>query len=139
MAYAPFDPTVVGVRIRHRGLTYQGQQLGNREPSLLYHLVKRVVIEGQWATGTTAADYLSDLRRAVAWPTARLAVYSRAREHLAVTACATADIVPPERCGSDMLPLLLVVYSADVSVIVTGYQFSNWEAVNIPEGALWLR
>jgi hypothetical protein len=38
-----------------------------------------------------------------------------------------------------MLPLLLVVYSADESVIVTGYQFSNWEAVNLPEDALWLK
>jgi hypothetical protein len=139
MASAPFDPTVVGVRTRHRGLIYQGQQLGNREPSLLYHLVKRVVIEGQWAAGTTAADYLSDLRRAVAWPTSRLAVYFRAREHFAATACATADIVPPERRGSDTLPLLLVVYSAEDSVIVTGYQFSSWEAVNMPEDALWLR
>src|SRR4051794_29854718 len=60
MASAPFNPQQMKVPRRDRGHTYRGQTLGERADSLTYHLVKRVVIEQQWAPGTTPDDYVED-------------------------------------------------------------------------------
>src|SRR2546429_6729293 len=76
MASAPFNRRQMKVPRRDRGHTYRGQTLGERADSLTYHLVKRVVIEEQWALGTTPDDYVEDLHRAVRDPQARLAVYA---------------------------------------------------------------
>jgi hypothetical protein len=48
-----------------------------------YHLAKRVVLDHQWAFGTTAAQYLADLTAAVRDPRAQLAVYQRRGGHIA--------------------------------------------------------
>lgn len=139
MATAPFNPQVVRVPTLERGAGYLGHTLGRREPSLVYHLTKRVTIEEQWATGTTAEQYMEDLRRAVRHAAARIMIYERRGEHLAATITPTAHILAPERVGPDPLPDLLVVYSADRSIIVTGYQFSSLDRTGIPQEARWLR
>jgi hypothetical protein len=138
VAAAPFDPTVRRVPLKHRGLVYQGSVLGARAASLDYHLVKRVLVERQWAIGTTAAEYLADLGQAVVWPGARILVYDRAGEPFAAVGCATNVVLPSIRRGPETLPLMLVVYSARDGVIRTGYQFSDWPQVNLPGDTLWL-
>ena len=53
IARAPFDPRVIAVPLDERGATYLGRALGDRERSAFVHLVRRVVVDEEWATGTT--------------------------------------------------------------------------------------
>ena len=138
LATAPFEPRQRTVRPAERGITYQGRVLGEREDSLFHHLIKRILVDEQWGYGTTASDYLADLRRAVRSPAARLALYRQRGGHVAATVTSTAEVVPPERQGPQALPNLLAIYSADRGIIVTGYQCSALDQTRIPETALWL-
>lgn len=139
MAEAPFDRREVPVPERLRGLAYQGHVLAARHDSLVYHLIKRILDERQWAEGTTIADYLADLRRAVLHSATRLAVYERRGGFMAVTLTQTVAVVPLARRAAGTLPHLLVVYSAERGMIITGYQVSSLDLTGIPEAARWLR
>jgi hypothetical protein len=139
MATAPFLSRPLAVPPADRGAEYQGKPLGRRADSGTYHLVKRVVIEEQWADGTTLDSYLNDLRRAVRDPSARLVVFERRGGALAATVTPTERVLTPERRGAQTLPHLLVIYSADRGMIVTGYQFSAVERVGISQEATWHR
>jgi hypothetical protein len=139
VASAPFDYHEVRVRVDERGASYRGIVLGARERSLNYHLVKRVAIERQWANGTTTDSYQADLRRAARHPLARLLVYQRRGGAIAATISSTDRVAPAGYWGPSWLPNLLVIYSADHGMMLSGYQFSELEAVGIPEEALWLR
>jgi hypothetical protein len=77
MAAVPFNPDRVGVPQKHRGLRYQGRVVRPREDSLFVHLVQRVLLEEQWRAGTSAEEYLGDLRSAILDSHARLLVYHR--------------------------------------------------------------
>ncbi len=139
MATAPFDPRLRKVRVKERGIPYRGRRVAAHEDSLFHHLVKRVLIEQQWADGTTEDQYLVDLRRAVRSAVARLVVYNDRDGPLAATISPTAAVVPTERQGVNPLPNLLVVYSADRGVLITGYQFSSLAHVRLPEEVVWLK
>lgn len=139
MAAVPFGSGQIPVPRKYRGLIYLGYTLGSSDDALVLHLTQRVVAEGQWVVGTSAGEYVGDLRRAVRAPSARLAVYLRRGGHVATVVCRTADVVSPERLGPGTLPWLIVVYSADRGILVSGYQFSSFATVSIPEDALWLR
>ena len=137
IADAPFSPEVVPVPVRHRRLAYAGHLLGAREPSLLLHLVRRVLVDEQWAPGTTADEYLADLHAAARDPAARVAVYYRTGQFSA--AVLAPNRLPPARCGAQPEVLMLVVYSADRGTITTGYQVSSVATVNLPATVRWLR
>jgi hypothetical protein len=139
MATAPFNPSAVHVAVKHRGLACLGRVLGAREDALTYHLVQRVVVERQWAAGTTASQYLADLRRAIRGPQARVAVYARRGGVIAAILAETTGVVPVGRRTPDSLPQLLVVYAADGGIILSGYQISGLEATGVPKEARWLR
>jgi hypothetical protein len=139
IAAAPFDPRVLPVRQRHRGLTYAGQTLGDRAPALIYHVVQRVVVDRQWGSSTGATDYLEDLHRSVLWPSALLAVYARRGGHTATVLTGTEDVLPAARRGPEWLPEFAVIYSADRGTIVTGYQFSSLATLALPDELRWLQ
>jgi hypothetical protein len=113
--------------------------LSVREPSLIYHLVKRVVIEEQWAVGTTAEQYVADLRRGAMHSQARLAVMLHRGEYLALVVAPTANAVPAERLGPQWQPDLLVVCSVEHGMLRTGYQFSTLNRIDDPPEVRWLR
>ena len=138
MATAPFNPNIMPVPREEQGVAYLGVTLGSRIASLTYHLVKRVVLEGQWTVGTTQAEYLADLRSAVKAPSSHLGVYARRGGLVAATVTPSADAVPSHRLGLEAKPMLLVVYSADHDVIVTAYQFSSFSTISLPPEVLWL-
>jgi len=71
---APFNRRDRRVPPSECGVSYLGQTLAARVDSFTYHLFKRVVIEEQWAPGTTGDEYLQDLRRAAVDSEARVAV-----------------------------------------------------------------
>jgi hypothetical protein len=138
IATAPFEPRNVRVPPRERDLVFLGRTLDASTDSLFLHLVRRVVIDGQWAAGTTTDEYLADLRSAVRAPRTRLALYRRRGGYLAAALTPSEAAVAPARRGPRFLPWLLVVYSADHGIIVTGYQASDLAVVAIPEDAQWL-
>ncbi len=139
MATVPFDPRVVRVKAEHRGLSYQGQRPDARADALTYHLAQRVVLDEQWVRGTTAQQYVADLRQAVCSATARLIVFERRGGFIAATITETDRVISAERQGPSVLSNLLVVYSADRGTILTGYQFSTLTQTGIPRGARWLK
>lgn len=139
IAAAPFNPTEVRVRPVHRRFRHLDRSLSARESSLTYHLALRVVAERQWPHGTTASECLADLRRSVRLDSARLAVYERRGGHIAIAVTPTEDILSRAQRGTKYLPNLLVVYSADRGIILSGYQFSDLASTGVPKEAQWLR
>jgi hypothetical protein len=138
IATAPFDPDpAIPVRIKHRGMTYQGHTLGARASALTYHLVKRVVDEDQWAFGTTSADYLADLREAARAQDGRLVLFRRRGGAMAIIL--SPNRIAPNRLGPAALLWIVVVFAADRGTIISGYQASSETQVHIPEDRLWLK
>ncbi|MDP9363005.1 MAG: hypothetical protein M3Q10_02025 [Chloroflexota bacterium] len=138
LANAPFDPRVIRTRLRERGIAYQGRSLGMHEASLFVHLVRRVVVDEQWSTGTSGEQYTNDLRAAARAPGSRLAVYARRGGHLVAAVAPAQEVVEATRRGPRFGPILLVVYSADRGIILTGYQVDEVESVPLPEDVRWL-
>jgi hypothetical protein len=137
-ATAPFNPEIVVVPRSQRGLAYFDDTLGRRAPSVLAHLVKRILAERQWSNGTTVADYLDDLRRGVRHEAARHAVFARRGGSMFVSLAPTDAVVPEERRGPRWDPIFVVVYSADRGIIVSGDQASTLGMVAIPGDVQWL-
>lgn len=111
--------------------------LGERVSSFHLHYIRRVVVELQWAQTVSPADFLNDLRAAFAHESSRLGVYARRGGKIAIAVAPTNEIIPVHHLGIGTLPMLLVVYSADRGVIVSGYQFSDWSLVAIPGDVRW--
>lgn len=137
LASAPFDPRPIRPRPRERGIVYQGEVLGARDVSAFVHLVRRNVGDEQWSWGTTVEQYVADLGTAARSPEARLAICARRGGHLAAVVAPTAAAVATGRRGPRFEPTLLVVYSADRGIILTGYQVADVDAVAFPEDASW--
>jgi hypothetical protein len=138
IATAPFDPRMQRVKTTERGVRYGDYQLRRDTPSLIYHLVKRVVMERQWAEGTSTEQYLGDLRRAVRMPSAHLGLFQRRGGSMAATVSLTRLVVPRERRTPRSLPRLLVVFSADRGCIVSGYQVTGLATIALPKEVVWL-
>lgn len=110
-----------------------------RADSLSIHLVKRVV-EGQWATGTTTADYLSDIRATVQAPSARILVTEADwGGSFAAAITPTTDVVPAGRRGPGAQRLLFVLYSANDAILKTAYMFSDLTTLRLSGKTVWLR
>ena len=139
IATAPFNQHPVRVRVRDRRLSYGGVAIGRIADPLALHLAKRVVQEEQWADGTTADEYLTDLRASARYPRAQLLVYERSADFFAATISPTEDVVPRHRLGRQPLPNVLVVYSARDSVVRTAYMYSVFSELDMPEEIRWLR
>ncbi len=137
VANAPFDPGVRRVGTEYRGLAYGGRILGSNENSLFLHLAIRVVADQQWATDTTASDYLEDLQQAVRDPSARLAVYKRRGGNMA--SVIAPNTVPASRLGPEALPFIYVIYYADRGIVISGYQVSSVDKVSLPGSERWLK
>ncbi len=133
---APFSLQTSSMPEEARGITYLGQRLETRASSLLVHLVRRVLVDGQWAEGTDEHEYVSDLRSAVGDSSARIVVYER--QGGSIAGILAPNAVPAERRGPRALPWIYVVYSADRGTIVSGYQASGLQEIDIPASAVWL-
>lgn len=138
IATAEFDTRLVRTRTRERGVSYENRQLMRWDDALFVHLVRRVVGDAQWAAGTTAEEYLTDLRRTIRAGPVGLALYFRRGGSLAAVLAPTDLAVPAERRGARSHPELAVIYSADRGIILTGYQVPSRDELAIPEDAQWL-
>ena len=137
LASAPFSEQIVSVPRKYRKSPYVGWSLGERERSLRLHLVLRVVGDRQRHEGTTEESYVRDLHAAARDPASRLIIYQRRGGVIA--AALAQNTMQAERLGAAPLPLLYVVYSADRSTLISGYQFSAVSTISIPGDARWLR
>ncbi len=138
IATAPFEPREIRAPLPERHLTYGQYSLAGPVPSLVYHLIKRVVVERQWTPGTTAQLYVRDIRHAVRHPTARLVIYTRRGGTIATALVPTALVVPVARRGRRALRNIAVVYSVDRGAIITAYQYTDETTISIPRDARWL-
>ena len=120
-----------------RGRNYLGHHISNREPSDIAHLAKRVLLDEQWAWGTTVQEYIGDLHRAAQHPSARLAVFAARGQRYA--GIISPNPVPEGRLGVRSESLLWVVYNSDHGTITTGYQVSSVTSIDLPENIRWLR
>jgi hypothetical protein len=139
MASAPFNGRPVRVPRLDRGLVYGDIVIGRIADPLDVHLAKRVRQEMQWVDGTTAEEYLADLRTAARLPHARLLVYQRGSDLVAAAIVRTVEAVPIEHLGPRWLPNLIVVHSARHGTLLTGYMFSDMSELDLPEEIRWLR
>jgi hypothetical protein len=139
IATAPFNQRPVRVPGADRGLEYRGIVIGRVADPLMLHLAKRVRQEEEWSDGTTADEYLADLRAAVRHPRAHVLVYERTGDCIAATITPTIEVVSTSRCGRRWHPHLLVVYSATFSNLRTGYMYSDMSKLDMPEALRWLR
>ena len=139
---AQFSRTRVSVDPALVGVIFQGRRLAAIEPSLRAHAAKRVLDDRMWAPGTTAADYLTDLRAAAASANAQIHIFAdmlpggRARSVVAVRA-PTAAAVPAARRGPRAQAETVVFYEAERGTIVSGYQPANVGRLRNLRGVTW--
>jgi hypothetical protein len=133
---APFNPQQVRAERAVRGLVYQGRVVQQTDDSVFIHLVKRVHLEKQWATGTTQGEYLEDLQRLGTDSTCDVIVYDLGPGPVA--ALLGRNTVPPRRLGTRHEPFLFVVYAPERRAIISGYQISGPQAVNLSKVPIWL-
>lgn len=106
--------------------------------ALTAHVAKHVWAQGQWVN-TTPEEYFLDLRLAVRSSTARLVAYERNGRPMVAAVANTQLVVPSRRLGPAAGPLIVVLYSPDNAMIVTGYMIGRLQAAHIPADATWLR
>jgi hypothetical protein len=136
IASAPFSRATIAVPPRDQDLLADGQPIGRRASSLVYHRAKHTA-DRQWMASTTAHQYVGDLRRGVRARTAELGLYSSGGVALAAVRVPTEDAVPTARRGRGARRFLLVVYSADWDRIRTGFQYDSLDRTQIPSDVQW--
>jgi hypothetical protein len=136
IASAPFNPREIAVDPDLIGRDYLGQRIPAHAPASLAHLWKRVLVDEQWAEGTTIDEYLADLRISMrdGQPQVMIAVI-RDSPSAGVLAL---NQVPAERRGLNAGPLVFVGYSVNGGMITTGYQTVDQSRIRLPRNARWL-
>jgi hypothetical protein len=136
IATAPFNTRPLAVDANLVGSSYLGRVLPERADSLSAHVWRRVLMDEQWAMGTTADEYLDDLHQAVQAPGTRLAIYSlRQSPHAVVIG---PNSVPPHRRGQRTGALIVVPYSVNGGMLTSGYQVHDLASVSLPPSTRWL-
>jgi hypothetical protein len=136
IASALFSRATILVPRGDRGLLVHGQPIGRRAPSLVYHLAKHTG-DGQWTPSTSAHQYVGDLRRGVRARSAELALFNSGPRVMAAVRVPTEDAVPPARRGPEIHPMVLVIYSADLDRILTGFQYESLDHTQVPKDVIW--
>ena len=121
VAQAPFATYLARVPKRlRRLLAKRGIALPARLPSLEVHLLKRIHDEQQWPIGTTADQYVTDLRQAVSHPDVQVWTYRYFGQSF-------AGFLAPSHVQGAPRPeaYIFVAYSPLYGTITTGYQASD--------------
>lgn len=122
-----------------RGLSASGYTLGGRESSLVRHLVRRIVLDEQWADGTTPERYLADLRAAVTDGSARFGVGKPAGNAAPLVYVFADNPVPQGRRGRRAEPMMFMLYGVADGVIITGHMVSGTDTVRKADDFRWLK
>ncbi|MBI2954237.1 MAG: minor capsid protein [Chloroflexi bacterium] len=133
---APFASREVSVHKDIRGRTFLGRQLRGKEPSVIAHFAKRVLLENQWVDGTSEDQYLADLRSILDDHELSKVVYQGTDEKVYLGFLAP-NRLPVERTGMNRRPFIWFIYSADYGTITSGYQVSSIDKITLPKGVKW--
>lgn len=137
VASAPFNPQFADM-LPVADADYLGRPIAARGPSLFQHLVKRVLINQQWVYGTTADQLLDDFRRTATAPSSRFGVSKRGPASTLIVQAATDQVVSTAHRGPQAGPHILVFYSANRGMIVSGYQVDDVTLVAVTRHVRWL-
>lgn len=137
VAKAQFSTRVVPVDRRIVGQVFQGKRLAKNEPSILAHLAKRVLVERQWVDNVTPDEYVAHLRTAVLDAEARKVIYI-GKDGRLYAGFLAINKLPAKLLADGSQDFVWVVYAADYGTIVTGYQVSGLEKINLPPDVRWL-
>jgi len=107
-----------------------GHVIGERERSIYIHLAKRIQ-QGQWDRSTSPEGYLNDLQAFTKRDDVQVLLYERRGGNMA------AFIGPAPQGGDESN--MIVIYSADRGMIVSGYRFGNFSDLNLGTNQRWLR
>lgn len=135
VAQMPFASKTVKILSEHRGVRFQGQVFGKFVQTDIYHLFKRIE-DGQWKSGTTVAEYLGDLRKAISDPEGKIATYFHQGNPVLGFFC--QNKIDPSHFGEHPEAYLYIVYSINQHAIITGYQASELTKLSL-EGARWIK
>jgi hypothetical protein len=136
IATAPFNDREIPVDADLVGRDYLGQLIPSRAEASFAHLWKRVLVDEQWAGGTTVEEYLADLRASVFGERVQ-AVIAVIRESPSAGVVAV-NLTPAARRGPNAGPLVFVGYSVNGGMITTGYQTVDRAGIRLPRNARWL-
>lgn len=129
----------VRIRPSSRGLSASGYTLVGGEGSLVHHLVRRIVLDEQWADGTTPEQYLTDLRASINDGSARFGVGKPSGNTAPLVYVFADNLVPQWRRGRRDESLMFVLYGVADGVIITGHMVSGANAVRRADDFRWLR
>jgi hypothetical protein len=133
---APFNTRPMSVQADLVGRMHLGRTIPPRAESLSVHLWRRVLVDEQWAPGTTSDDYLDDLRNAAREPGVRLGIYTlRQSPHAVVIG---PNRVPEVRRGVRAGNWIVVPYSVNGGMLTSGFQVHDLANVSLPPSARWL-
>lgn len=126
VAQAPFSSRPLKINrwlrkeLEARGLHTRFEKL----PSVEIHLLKRIHLDRQWPPDTTVDQFIADLHQAVQHPDVRVWTYRWLGE-------AFAGFLAPSHVQNASNPeaFVFVAYSADHSIIRTGFQASSPDAI----------
>jgi hypothetical protein len=133
---APFNERELPVDVDLVGREYLGQRILTRAEANLVHLWKRVLVDEQWAYGTTLDEYLADLWASVLGGNAQVMI-AVIRESPSAGVLAE-NLTPVARRGQTAGSLVFVGYSANGGIITTGYQTVDRTRIRLPRNARWL-
>lgn len=136
IASAPFNSREIAVNNALVEQEYLGLRIPHRAEASLAHLWKRVLVDEQWAEGTTVDEYVADIRASARDVNARLVI-------AVIRDSPSAGVLAPNRSplqrrGPNAGPLLFVGYSVNGGMITTGYQTADQAHVRLPVNARWL-
>jgi len=109
-----------------------GHVIGERDQSIYIHLAKRIQ-QRQWPITTSPESYLNDLQTFAKRDDVKMLLYERRGGNMV----AFIGSSPYTEKGSEKN--MIVVYSADHGMIVSGYQFSDFTNLNLGTNQRWLR
>ena len=125
-AQAPFSARPLKInRWLRQELAERGFRVpSERLPSVEIHLLKRIHLDRQWPPGTTVAQFIADLHRAIQHPDVQVWTYRWLGEAFAgfLAPSHVQNVPNSETC-------IFVAYSADHGVIKTGFQASGHAAI----------
>ncbi len=125
VAQAPFATYLAKVPNQlRRLLTAKGVELPAKLPSLAIHWLKRVGEEEQWPPGTTDAQYVADLQKAVLHPDVQICCYRYYQQPF------VGFLSPSHVQGvKGARVFIFVAYSPLYGTITTGYQASGVDEI----------
>jgi hypothetical protein len=125
---APFNPHGVTTSELVRGRIYLGRTVRPWEESPFSHLVQRVLVQQQWADGTTIHEYLQDLHEAARDPAG--AIFAGVLNGRPTVQVIAPNHIPTLRLGRGSRPWIAVIYSPNRGMLVSGYQVRRLRGVS---------